>query len=180
MAGPDLLFATDFSSLSDWVGAVARDTARGLGATLHVIHVVPLATDPGDAASRLARAASSLADGGRIKTAVLYGRVAREIVGYARDKDVGLIVIGTHGRTGASRILLGSVAEGVVRLASCPVLTVPPRRPDGMPAPPPDDVYPCIVCSGETEDLICERCRARIRADARDEKRAAERMLRQG
>jgi nucleotide-binding universal stress UspA family protein len=174
MATRDVLFATDFSSLSDWVGTVARDTARGLDATLHLIHVVPPATDAGDAAGRLGMVASNLAGGGRIKTAVLYGRVAREIVGYARDRDVGLIVVGTHGRTGASRVLLGSVAEGVVRLAPCPVLTVPPPRPArGVSSLPSDEGQPCIVCGGETDDLICEECRGRIRVGAQAGTRAA-------
>jgi nucleotide-binding universal stress UspA family protein len=54
----------------------------------------------------------------------------QEIVGLARDERADLIVIGTHGRGGMNRVLLGSVADRVVRLAPCPVLTVrqPPAR----------------------------------------------------
>ena len=182
MAARDVLFATDFSPLSDWVGTVARDTARGLGAALHVIHVVPPVTDPGDAASRLAQVASSLANGGKVKTALLHGRVAREIVRYARDKGVGLIVVGTHGRTGVSRVLLGSVAEGVVRLAPCPVLTVPPAGSETAAAAEllPTEAHRCIVCARETDDLICEGCRAHIRGEALERKMAAERAGRRG
>lgn len=51
-----------------------------------------------------------------------------EIVRYAREQDVGLIVMGTHGRSGLAHVLLGSVAERVVRKAPCPVLTV--RHPE--------------------------------------------------
>uniref|UniRef100_UPI0030EB9E98 universal stress protein n=1 Tax=Symmachiella dynata TaxID=2527995 RepID=UPI0030EB9E98 len=48
-----------------------------------------------------------------------------EILQYAKAKDIDLIVLGTHGRTGISHLLIGSVAEKVVRKARCPVLTVP-------------------------------------------------------
>ena len=51
-----------------------------------------------------------------------------EIIRYAKENDIDLIVIGTHGRTGLSHVFLGSVAERVVRKAACPVLTV---RPEG-------------------------------------------------
>jgi nucleotide-binding universal stress UspA family protein len=51
-----------------------------------------------------------------------------EIVRYAKDKNIDLIVLGTHGRSGLSHVLLGSVAERVVRKAPCPVLTV--RHPE--------------------------------------------------
>ncbi len=52
------------------------------------------------------------------------GAPADEILEYASQRDIDLIVMGTHGREGIARALLGSVAETVVRKASCPVLTV--------------------------------------------------------
>ena len=52
------------------------------------------------------------------------GSPAREIVSYAEDNDVDVIVMGTHGRSGVNRLLLGSVAERVVRSSSVPVLTI--------------------------------------------------------
>jgi nucleotide-binding universal stress UspA family protein len=58
---------------------------------------------------------------------VLEGPPAAAIVRAARRERAGLIVLGTHGRTGLTRILIGSVAERVVRTARCPVLTVPAR-----------------------------------------------------
>jgi nucleotide-binding universal stress UspA family protein len=61
----------------------------------------------------------------------LEGDPATEIVGYARDARLDLIVMGTHGRTGLDRILLGSVAEKVLRDAPCSVLVV--KLPKGMP-----------------------------------------------
>jgi nucleotide-binding universal stress UspA family protein len=59
---------------------------------------------------------------------ILEGAPFIEIIRVAREKEVDLIVIGTHGRTGVSHILFGSVAEKVVRKAPCPVLTVKPEE----------------------------------------------------
>jgi hypothetical protein len=86
-------------------------------------------------------------------------------VRYARVHAVDLIVLGTHGRTGVSRALMGSVVERVVRGAPCPVLTVP--APAGESAAEarvlPPSVRPCLVCQTLSRDLVCEPCRARIR-----------------
>jgi len=57
------------------------------------------------------------------------GDAAGEIVRLARERNCDLIVLGTHGRSGLKRLLLGSVAEEVVRKAPCPVLTIKPREP---------------------------------------------------
>ena len=62
-----------------------------------------------------------------VETIVTKGVPFHEIVTVAQEKDIELIVIGTHGRTGLSHIMLGSVAEKVIRKAPCPVLTV--RKP---------------------------------------------------
>lgn len=62
--------------------------------------------------------------GADIETATDTGKPARTIVEYADDNDVDLVVVGSHGRTGASRVLLGSVAETVVRRSSVPVTVV--------------------------------------------------------
>jgi nucleotide-binding universal stress UspA family protein len=67
----------------------------------------------------------------RVDTKLLTGFVASEIVEFASRGEFGLIVMGTHGRTGMSHLVMGSIAEKVVRLASCPVLTVkrlPPQQ----------------------------------------------------
>ena len=53
-----------------------------------------------------------------------FGPPAQRIVEYANENDVDLIVIGTHGHTGLRRVLMGSVAESVVRKAECPVLAI--------------------------------------------------------
>jgi nucleotide-binding universal stress UspA family protein len=60
-----------------------------------------------------------------VRTAVLEGSPSREIVRYAETEECDLVVMGTHGRGGIDRLLLGSVAESVVRGSSVPVTTVP-------------------------------------------------------
>jgi hypothetical protein len=102
--------------------------------------------------------------------------VAERIVNYAARHGVGLIVVGTHGRTGVSRALLGSVAERVVRTARCPVLAVPCTW-TGVPAAAEAEVdvaatqpplSRCIVCRRRSSDLVCAACRADIRGEAFD------------
>ena len=181
----DVLFATDFSSASEPAGRVARELARQWDGTLHVVHVVPPVTDPGAAAKRLERLGVSMGDGVPSKTALRSGRVARHIIDYAREKSMGLIVLGTHGRTGVTRALLGSVAEAVVRLAPCPVLTVPSAAfaaavPTVGPIATQPKAHACIVCAHEGEDLICEACRTRIRGEALEQKIKVEHSGRRG
>jgi nucleotide-binding universal stress UspA family protein len=173
----DVLFATDFSPSSEVAGSVAAGYAWALGARLHVLHVVQpprIAKDvPGlaDLAARLGKSSPAV-------TAVASGTPAVEIVRYAARQGIDLIVVGTHGRTGVSRALLGSVAEKVSRTASCPVLTVPPRARRAAAARDHAEVIGtedtgterCLVCAGRSQDLICEACRARIRGEAVDRK----------
>ena len=61
-------------------------------------------------------------------TKVLTGDVAEEIVGFARQEKIDMIVMGTHGYKGLEKVMFGSVADKVVRSASCPVLTINPYR----------------------------------------------------
>ena len=63
-----------------------------------------------------------------VESHVLNGAAALEIVDFARERGFDLIVMGTHGRTGLSHLLMGSVAERVLRTAHCPVLTVKARE----------------------------------------------------
>jgi nucleotide-binding universal stress UspA family protein len=179
-----VLYPTDFSETSEAASGAAREIARESRAALHVVHVVPPVTDPGDAAERLAAIGERLRDGAPVHTALLSGLVARQIVRYAREHGIGLIVLATHGRTGLSRAILGSVAEAVVRLAPCPVLTVPAGLSSGQPAPvigtEPPEPRRCIVCARATADLVCETCRAHIRAEALERKMEAQRPARGG
>jgi len=119
----DILLATDLSGCSGPAARVAAEYARRLGARLHVLHVRPSETSAPETALR--RLVAELG-GGPVLSAVETGiPVADKIVRYAEDHGIGLIVVGTHRRTGVSRALLGSVAERVVRTAACPVLAVP-------------------------------------------------------
>jgi len=63
-------------------------------------------------------------EGVAYQSAILFGHVAEEIIDYASKETIDLIVIGTHGFKGLNRMLLGSVAEKVVKLAPCPVMTI--------------------------------------------------------
>ena len=59
---------------------------------------------------------------------VLLGDVAQEILDYVKEKEIDMIVMGTHGYKGLDKLLFGSVAEKIVKMSSCPVLTVNPYR----------------------------------------------------
>jgi nucleotide-binding universal stress UspA family protein len=136
-----ILVATDFSEASDAALAYGRTLASHFGAALQVVHVVENivlrnVTADGFAGNLPevqveveAKARKQLDDelSGEPQASglVLTSNVlADAIVSHAATAGVDLIVIGTHGRKGVSRLLLGSVAERVVRAAPCPVLTV--------------------------------------------------------
>ena len=183
----EILLPTDFSAAAEAAALVATAMARETGARLHLAHVVPPATDPSLGSEQLTRLGRQLGKGLAVELALLSGRAAREITAYARDKGIDLIVMSTHGRTGVSRTLLGSVAEAVVRLSPCLVLTVPMALPTaGTPAASlvragaPPVPHRCIVCAGQTDDLVCETCRARIRGEALEHKIETERAGRRG
>jgi nucleotide-binding universal stress UspA family protein len=68
----------------------------------------------------------------QVEEVVAHGEAAAEIVRVAKDRNVDLIVVSSHGRTGLGRILFGSTAEAIVRHASCPVLVVKPSQEEQM------------------------------------------------
>jgi nucleotide-binding universal stress UspA family protein len=69
-----------------------------------------------------------------IEAIIREGNTASEILDQAADLKADLLIMGTHGRSGFERFLLGSITEKVLRKAKCPVLTVPRRHPDAVPA----------------------------------------------
>jgi nucleotide-binding universal stress UspA family protein len=161
-----ILFPTDLSEASDSAARAAVALARQYGADLTMLYVVPPVTDPSPA-ERLGARAAELAPGLAVKTEVLSGIPARKIAEYARRHRIDLIVVGSHGRTGVSRALLGSVAEAVVRRSPCPVLVVPATAGTSLvEAEPAEEALRCIVCLGITVDLVCDSCRRRIRGGA--------------
>jgi universal stress protein A len=170
-----ILFPTDLSEASDGAGRTAVALARQYEADLTMLYVVPPVTDPSPA-DRLGARAAELAPGLAVKTEVLSGIPARKIAEYARRHRIDLIVVGSHGRTGVSRALLGSVAEAVVRRSPCPVLVVPAAAATSLTeAEPAEEAARCIVCLGITVDLVCDSCRVRIRDAALGQDPRAER-----
>lgn len=141
-----ILLPTDFSELSAAATKYACELAKKFDAELHLLNVLESPNVPDLALEmlppapvreeRTSAAESMLADlvdpemaaGRTIINAVTEGVPFVEIVRYAKAHDIDLIIIGTHGRSGLAHLLLGSVAENVVRKAPCPVLTV---RPEG-------------------------------------------------
>jgi nucleotide-binding universal stress UspA family protein len=145
-----ILCPVDFSEFSRRALDHAAALARWYGAELTIIHVSPLMPtifgfEPAPSAAVLApfdREAVGrelLAFVGEMaqerptpELRVLAGPTVRTILSLAAEAGTDLIVLGTHGRAGFERFMLGSVTEKVVRRAPCPVLTVP-RRAEGMP-----------------------------------------------
>ena len=143
-----ILYATDFSELSVYALEHAAYLAQKCQVRLHCLYVVDdsyqywmtfeMATVPAGppVAELVATAGKHLNEflAARLpkdvvaQPQVLHGRPFVEIIRYAREEHMDLIVLGTHGRTGLRHVLMGSVADKVVRKSPCPVLTV--RHPD--------------------------------------------------
>lgn len=137
-----ILVPTDFGSSSDHALTYAVELAKALSAEVVVLHTYELpivgfpdgalvatpemATRMGEAAaSGMKTALATHASGGvPIRSVIRQGVPWQTIVDYAQEIGAGMIVMGTHGRRGLPRALLGSVAEKVVRTATCPVLSV--------------------------------------------------------
>jgi nucleotide-binding universal stress UspA family protein len=137
-----ILVPTDFSECSDAAVKYGSALANAFGATLHLLNVVrdpytmPYGADGFVApeqdllgewraeAKRRLEAGLPAGFESRTVTATRVGSACPEIVRYAIDHQIDLIVLGTHGRGAIGHVLLGSVAERVVRTAPCPVLTV--------------------------------------------------------
>ena len=142
-----ILVATDFSLDSDSAISYSLAVAKTIRASVHIVHVVdnPLAAGVWssevsttelaglqinlvrDAGKRLRHGIRTLDRHGlRITTEVCTGRPGSSIVQCARDRRSDLVIVGSHGRTGIAHLLMGSVAEYVVRHAPCPVLVIRP------------------------------------------------------
>jgi nucleotide-binding universal stress UspA family protein len=141
-----ILFPTDFSDCAKTAEAYALALTEQFQAELHVLNVLAdalmLMPEPGSALSlpqnylldlkqeaerALDKVLPDAAKSGRKVVRVLrMGNPYAEIIQYAEETETDLIVVGTHGRGAFAHLLLGSVAEKVVRKAHCPVLTVRP------------------------------------------------------
>jgi universal stress protein A len=142
-----VLFPTDLSDAAAEAQLYACALAEQFGAELHILSVMQdvslMSPDPNMPwvipASSLEEVRQSLeaalvkipdpkwSVGKSIQRVIRIGAPYVEIIKYAQEQDVDVIVVGTHGRSGLTHLLLGSTAEKVVRKAPCPVLTVHPK-----------------------------------------------------
>ncbi len=148
-----ILVPLDFSEYTDEIMNVAVQIAQRFGSTIHLLHVIPnmdyftpyesflsgenLLNIQREIEREVERDMEVVAK--KIKDisvakAIHTGVAVLEIVDYVRTENIGLVVMGTHGRGGLEHILIGSVAEKVVRKSPCPVLTI---RPAGKQFPMP-------------------------------------------
>lgn len=154
-----VLCPTDFSDVSARAETYAAALARHYDASLHLLHVdppmpvmAPYGEIPVDARmfeeqrevaeAELAKAGERARAGGlTVETTMKGGHPAREILALADRAQADMLVIGTHGRGGVEHLLLGSVAEKIMRKAACPVLVVPPGAPGES-----DALFSRILC----------------------------------
>ena len=151
MTAQRFLVPVDFSEDANQAVEYAIGLASKLGARVTLLHVIQLAAVGGrrygcdcplhlyfiqdleaEITSRMQACLERVTAGGlEGEIAVVHGVPFQEILETAKTQQVDLIVMGTHGRTGLQHVLMGSVAEKVVRLAPCPVLVV--RQPTIVP-----------------------------------------------
>lgn len=143
-----ILVPTDFSKFSQHALTYAAAFAEKFGAELYLLHVVqdlalvipeiipvepPLTPSVAQLTTAVQSAFDRVIEENRLPAAIIHREVREgtpfyEIIQYAREAAIDLIVMGTHGHSGLAHVLLGSVTEKVVRKAPCPVLTV--RHPE--------------------------------------------------
>ena len=136
MKAKKILFPTDFSHTGDAALALATSLTRDTGATLLIVHAEepPTAYGGGELYYGIPEPATEdlrkmlhkiepTDPAVPFEHRLITGDPAHAVVRLAKEEEVDMIVIGTHGRTGLARMLMGSVAEAIVRRAECPVLT---------------------------------------------------------
>ena len=141
-----ILLPTDGSENAERAVEQAIGLATGYDATLHVLYVVAVKHMVSDVAEnvmseQLEQTGHAVVDdiaeraeqaGVDVRTSVIPGTPSQEILTYAEDHEIDLIVMGTRGRTGFDRLLVGSVTEKVVRLSDTPVLTMRMTRSEAV------------------------------------------------
>lgn len=144
VAVKNVLFATDFSEASEAALPYATAFSEYFGCELHLTHVLPDvkflrpgAPDPAlfgpiyedahsnaqDKMRRLSKRMKSVSH----QVCLRHGEISRVVSDMVRELNIDLVIAGTHGRTGLGRLIMGSVAEEILRQAPCPVLTVGPN-----------------------------------------------------
>jgi len=141
-----ILFPTDFSECAEHAQQYATELAKRFETKLYLMHVLdtriyghlePFANTVWSIYDAKEQAAKSITEivpekerkALQVESLVREGTPFVEIIKFAKEAEIDLIVLGTHGRTGLTHMLIGSVAEKVVRKAPCPVLTI---RPDNV------------------------------------------------
>lgn len=142
-----ILAPTDFSEYSKKAVAAALELAKTFGARLTILHVVELPPYPIEGFVPSSVSSSFIEDlerqatqdlaqivpeaetsGVEVTRVVVVGTPYRKIIDTAEAEQIDLIVMATAGRTGFSHLVMGSIAERIVRTATCPVLTIRPRE----------------------------------------------------
>lgn len=138
----NILYSTDFSNQSHAALPYALSIARKYGSKVFAANIIPMMpfppSSPPEAWEQISAQATQAAEeamrglepqmtGVRHELIVRRGDIWAELSSIIEQNDIDLVVIGTHGRTGVSKLLLGSVAEKIFRQAPCPVLTVGPN-----------------------------------------------------
>lgn len=141
-----LLTPIDFSESSKQAVHYAVEFARSFKAEIHLLNIIEPVMYPAEMFGQVgmvdvesvmeksaneemqAWKASLIPEGVAMVAATQHGRPFAEIISYATEHEIDLIIIGTHGRSGIDHFLLGSTAEKVIRKAPCPVLTVRPKE----------------------------------------------------
>ncbi len=137
----NILFATDFSAASDAAAPIAIQIARHYGAKVYGVHVnrfddYTAAAPNAWAAMAEAAEKETKVDAGRLngllqgiehEVVISEGNIWEVVSNLIKEKEIDLVVLGTRGRTGLGKTILGSVAEQILRQSPCPVLTVGPH-----------------------------------------------------
>ncbi len=142
-----ILFPVDFTTATDKILPFVKDMVRAFNAKLYIMHVIrspeefagfemgpawyaALEKDLKEGAEKSMRrlVAEQLEDLGDVETKIEVGDIVDTIIGFVNDNDIDMIIIGTHGRKGLEKVMFGSVAEGVIKDAPCPVLTINPYK----------------------------------------------------
>jgi nucleotide-binding universal stress UspA family protein len=140
-----ILYPVDFSEYTDEILEYAVAVAKQFGAELHLLHVIPnlnyftpyesfltpenMVAIEQNVETEVNRDMDKITGSLDIpvKRAIKTGVTFMEIIDYIKTEHIDLVIMGTHGRSGIEHILIGSVAEKIVRKAPCPVLTIRPK-----------------------------------------------------
>ncbi|MFW5731190.1 MAG: universal stress protein [Desulfonatronovibrionaceae bacterium] len=140
----NIMCAVDFSDMSAKVASYTQELAKSLNASVKVVYVAPslsqyvgfhvpptsIESFVGEIVTGAEKTMDSFIEENfsqiQVEGKVLSGYAAEEIINYAEQENIDLIVMGTHGRKGIDRVLFGSVAEKIVKSAKMPVMTIRP------------------------------------------------------